>query len=106
MTQSPEFHCIASPLYVKQVYHTVPIFVPLFSIILALRTISQTRLASAFYHHSHLSDWDLLAAQLRAVLARALSALRTKTFATRLKDLRMINCEPDVMKSNVALGRT
>ena len=36
-------------------------------------------------------------------MARALSALRTKTFATRLKDLRMISSESDMMKFHKAL---
>ena len=75
-------------------------------LILALRTKSQILLASALYHHLRLSHGDLLAAQLRAALACALSALRAKTFATRLKDLRKISCESDMMSSNVALSLT
>lgn len=69
----------------------MPFPLPFFSVILALITISQTRLASALYHHPRQPYGDLLAAQLRTALARALSALRAQTFATRLKDLRMIS---------------
>ena len=88
------------------IYNTVSFPLPLFPLILALRAKSQTLLASALYYHSRLSHGDLLAAQLRTALARALSALRTKTFATRLKDLRKISCESDMMRLNVALSLT